>query len=151
MLKPAYHLSVVANVCLIELLAMAALECFHGCVLCHLIHFGSDFGVTCDDCVGDWMCEACFELCQDLEDDVVSETVSDSEESVDTTADYASTPPTTDTAFTEDWVPEDCVSTEAPPTTETAPTELNASELGGSSYHALSSIDEDVEDKDASV
>ena len=137
---------------LIQLLAMAAPECHPGCMLCHLIHFGTEFGVTCDDCVGDWMCEACFDLFQDLENDVVTETVSDSDESEDTAADYASTevPSSADTAVTENWTSEDYVSTVAPPTTETALTELTVSDSGGSPYHALSPIAEGYESEGAS-
>ena len=152
MLKPAYHRSVVVDVCVVISLAMAALECHPGCVLCHLIHFGTDFGITCDDCVGDWMCEACFELCQDLENDSISDTVLDFEESEDTAADYGSTdvPSTLGTALTEDWISEDFVSTAAPATTEIAPTEFSGSEFAGSSYHAIHPIDEGFESEDAS-
>ena len=39
-----------------------AIECFPDCILCHLIHFDAEFSITCEQCVGDWMCEECDEL-----------------------------------------------------------------------------------------
>ena len=41
--------------------AMAASECYDGCWLCHLTHFGSEFAATCDSCAGDWLCQSCWD------------------------------------------------------------------------------------------